>query len=89
MTYDVERIQTALKELAALWVAADSTARTKITKSTNEIDSRLSQNPLDQGESRPGGRRIVFEAPLAVIFRVDGNLVTVLHVWRFRQKGVS
>lgn len=40
----------------------------------------------DIGESRPSGRRIIFEAPLGAMFRVNRSdrIITLSHVWRFR-----
>ena len=35
------------------------------------FDRELQSNPHDQGESRPAGTRILFQAPVAVIFEVD------------------
>lgn len=86
MTFRVEWIDTALKELASMWLAANSRTRKRITKAAHEIDLQLAQDPLQVGESRPRGRRVLFEAPLGVTYRVDNGVVTVLHVWRFRER---
>jgi hypothetical protein len=77
--------QSALNELAALWMAADSEERRAITAATHRIDQLLRGDPDNQGESRPGGRRILFVPPLGILFRVDAAqaVVRVLHVWRY------
>jgi plasmid stabilization system protein ParE len=78
----------ALDNLADLWTQADSVARQAITKASHTIEQRLRQNPHQEGESRSKGRRITFELPLAVIFRVeaDGQTVSVLHVRLVRRR---
>jgi hypothetical protein len=86
--FRVEWLQSALDELAAVWMQADSTLRQQITIASHQIDLRLETDPVGQSESRPEGRRVLFEYPLAVIFRLeqDEQTVTVLHVWRFRKR---
>jgi hypothetical protein len=77
--------QSALDELAALWMAADSEGRRAITAATHRIDQLLQGDPENQGESRPGGRRILFVPPLGLLYRVDPaqSVVHVLQVWRY------
>jgi hypothetical protein len=84
----VERLDSALDELAAAWAIADSELRNAITKACNEVDRRLVRTPRNEGESRPGGRRITFVPPLAATFQIEGNgtTVTVLHVRVFRSR---
>jgi hypothetical protein len=83
----VEWLQSALDELANLWMLADSVEREAITSATHVLDERLRSNPHEEGESRPQGLRITFVPPLAVRFRVErnGQSVTVLHVRLFRR----
>lgn len=85
--YRVEWLQSALDELATVWVQADSSQRQAITAANHWIDQQLKHDPLDQGESRPKGRRVFFAPPLGVTFRVEpsSSTVVVVHVWRFRQ----
>jgi hypothetical protein len=80
---------TALDELAALWTDAESTLRQFITETVPQIDRQLQTDPLAPSESRSEGRRILFSAPLGLLFRleVDGRTVSVLHVWLFRVRG--
>jgi hypothetical protein len=78
----------ALNELAALWLAADSPLRQRITAATSVIDQQLKTDPLGPSESRPGNRRILFVAPLGILIRLeaDGQTVSVLRVWLFRKR---
>lgn len=77
---------SARNDLADLWLKADSAQRQMITSATGSIDRRLAADPANEGESRPGGRRISFAPPLGVAFRVDQGraTVSVLRVWRIR-----
>jgi hypothetical protein len=83
MKYHVLWVPGAEQRLADLWLNA--TDRGAITKAPHAIDQRLRDDPLDDGESRPGGRRILFETPLAVLYRVieQDMFVHVLHVWLY------
>ena len=76
----------ARTDLADIWLKADSAQRRVITTAAQEIDNRLAVDAKNEGESRPDGRRIFFESPLGVAFRVDaaGAEVHVLRVWRIR-----
>lgn len=87
----VEWIETALNEATNLWLAANSALRQEISDAMNDIDRRLARNPSGEGESRPGGRRIHFQFPLALFFRIEpsGDVVTVLHVWRYVKRKKS
>jgi hypothetical protein len=86
--FRVEWLQSALDELASAWMQADALLRQAITAASHSVEQRLQRDPLNEGESRSGGRRITFVPPLAVTFRVepDGQTVTVLHVRTFRQR---
>ena len=81
----------ALDEHAAAWLRADSTVRQAITEAVQAIDRRLESFPEQQGESRAYNRRILFQAPLGVVFEVDvqSRLVWVIHTWSYRQGGRS
>lgn len=72
----------ALNELALLWSQADSAVRQAIAPAAHEVDQRLQNDPHNEGESRSGGRRVLFVGPLVVLFRVedDGQTVSVLQV---------
>jgi hypothetical protein len=84
--FHVRWLQAALDELAAVWLTATTDERRAITSASHIIDERLSENPHEQGESRPNGRRIMFVAPLAARFEIKGQVVTVLHVRVFRRR---
>jgi hypothetical protein len=88
MMFRVEWLQIALDELTNLWTQSDSAQRQAITSASHNLEQRLRSDPANEGESRPGGRRITFVAPLAVRFQVeaDGQTVTVLHVRLFGRR---
>ena len=87
MTYTVLWAPAAERKLAELWM--DASRRRELSDAANAIDLRLGAAPLDEGESREKGRRILLVPPLAVTFEVfPGDcLVRVLHVWRFEKRG--
>lgn len=68
MNYTVIWLNAALAELATAWMNA--TDRSAVTAASHRIDTRLADDPVNEGESRTGNRRITFEAPLRVLFRV-------------------
>jgi plasmid stabilization system protein ParE len=82
MTYDVIWLPDAEQELATIWMQAGD--KSAITRSANQIDAALRRNAANEGESRPGNRRILFAFPLGVIFRVlpDNRTVQVSRIWR-------
>jgi len=84
----VEWLQTALDQLAAIWVPADATLRQAITTASHQIDHQLRTAPFEESESRPDGRHVLFVSPLGLLFRLeaDGGTVTVLRVWLFRRR---
>lgn len=73
---------------AKLWTDADSTQRRAISAAADAVDNCLARDPSNEGESRPGGLRVYFQAPLGVIFHVeeDGSAVTVVSIWLFRRR---
>jgi len=72
----------AENDLAQIWVNASH--RQSVTDAANEVDRLLAIDPLDTGESREEGRRILLVPPLGVTFNVlpDDRIVRVLDVWR-------
>jgi hypothetical protein len=78
---------TAEEELAAVWNAADD--RDSVTAAADEIDRRLTRDPLGFGESRDPGERLAYHRPLAVYFHVDPkrHIVSVLAVGSARRPG--
>jgi hypothetical protein len=85
--FRVEWLQSALDELTLLWLQAGAAVRQAMTAAVHAIDRQLQTDPENQGESRSGGQRVLFVPPLGVLFEVDAaqRVVTILHVWRFRQ----
>jgi plasmid stabilization system protein ParE len=78
MNYRVEWTPRALQGLANAWVTGAD--RSAVASASDTIDALLQRDPLSQGESRPGNRRILIVLPLAVIYDVDPNARTVT-VW--------
>jgi len=91
MTFRVEWLQAALDELAAIWLQQDRPGREALTQAIHLAEQQLQRAPMEVGESRPGGQRILFMLPLGVLYRVvvQSGDVTVLHVWRIRAPGAS
>jgi hypothetical protein len=83
MTWDVIWAEDAENELAALWL--NPALRSSVTQSSQRIDERLERDGDNEGESRDGNRRILFEPPLGVTLTVDPaqRRITVTHVWAF------
>lgn len=50
--YSVRWVRSALDQLSALWLSADSAQRERITSATSEVDEQLRRNPEGVGESR-------------------------------------
>lgn len=87
MRFVVEWKKTAIDELTALWLIADSAGRTAITVAARDIDRLLQADPHAQGESRESDRRVMFVRPLAAAFRIDSRTsrVDVLRIWQFER----
>jgi hypothetical protein len=86
--FRVRWAKVALNELAAIWLAVDPALRQVVTRASDAVERRLEHDPLNEGESRSRGRRITFEPPLTIIFRIeaDGRTVSVLHVRMFLRR---
>jgi hypothetical protein len=84
MKYTVVWVPTAEQELAALWM--DAANRAAVTRASHAIDRLLGRDPLGEGESRPGGSRVLLVPPLGALYEVspENCMVRVLHVWSFR-----
>jgi hypothetical protein len=80
MRFTVTWKPLAQGDLASLWTDADPGDRQAITEAASVIDTELAVDPDSLGESRPGGRRILFVPPLVVIFEVSepDRMVSVL-----------
>lgn len=84
--YSVVWSQTAVKDLAEIWTRGDSEAREAITRANAALAQRLQEEPFEASESREGNNRVIFMAPLGVLFQVDveASRVRVDHVWQFQ-----
>lgn len=61
--------RVALNQLAAIWTGA--TDQNAVTTASHRIEQLLRHDPENVGEDRPNGRRVIFDAPLVVLYRVD------------------
>ncbi len=84
--FSIYRNQTALSPLSDAWENGTARLREAIVQASRRIDQQLHQAPQEQGESRDEHTRILFEAPVGVIFEVDEakKLVRILRAWTFR-----
>ena len=88
MTHSVQWDRRALDALTAIWL--DNPARrTAINEAVVTTDRLLQIDPGTQGESRDGGRRVVFVSPLVVIFRANDakQEVRVVDVRNTKRRG--
>ncbi|HVL12842.1 MAG TPA: hypothetical protein VM529_09760 [Gemmata sp.] len=83
MNFRVVWTRAARDQLASVWLAHPD--RAGVTAAAHRIDGLLGRDPAGQGEERPNDRRIMFESPLVVIYRIDAanNKVVVSHVRRY------
>lgn len=80
-------IESALDKLADVYVAANLSERDRMTASVELLNAQLATNPLELGESRVGGYRVVFLPLLVVYYHVDeaNRQVRVTDVIRYGQ----
>jgi hypothetical protein len=85
--FTVYKPQTALTELLPIWIAGDPSTRASIETALLEVEKRLQRNPLEEGESRAFGVRVLFQSPIAVNYEIDEprRLVRILRVWTYRR----
>jgi hypothetical protein len=69
MKYVVIWEPPAERDLTEMWLG--SRWRHAIARAADEIDAVLKREPRDCGESRDGGRRVMFVWPLGVSFKID------------------
>jgi hypothetical protein len=79
---------TALDQLADIWVQGDPELRSAITSAVQTIDKKLRIDPNEYGESREATDRVWFVFPLGIRFEVDDNelIVRILKTWSIRRK---
>ena len=82
-------LQSAMEELARLWLAEDAPTRKTITAAVHQIDTAIQFDPWLQGESRTTGERVYFVSPLGVLFKINIRLqqVVIISIWQFRLRG--
>ncbi len=81
--YQVEWMQSVELTLLEFWALVDALLWAQIRAAVNELERRLSLDPLNEGESRIGDDRVTYCAPLGVNFSVDSatKTVTIFRVW--------
>jgi hypothetical protein len=84
MRYTVLWRREALDELAIAWMMAAD--REAVTVASAQIDRLLRAAPLEQGESREEGTRVLLIPPLGAEYEVEegDRKVYVNSVWRTR-----
>jgi hypothetical protein len=84
--FSIYRDQSAMVPLKETWEQADAPLREAILEASRRLDQSLHTAPHEQGESRDNNTRILFEAPLAVLFDVDepNKVVRILRAWAYR-----
>lgn len=83
--FHVDWFQTPVIDLLAL-VDEEPAFREPVTTAFREAERRLSQDPLNEGESRDEGQRCTFIRPLFLTFMVDLDTqrVTVVNIHLLR-----
>jgi hypothetical protein len=84
--FNIYRSQAAVTPLREVWEQADETLREAILHASRLVNLRLHEDPHGEGESRDERTRILFEAPVAVLYEVDEDkkLVNIVRSWAFR-----
>jgi len=84
--YRVLWIQSALDDIATLWINADSSVRAEVNRAANYLDQVLRRDPFKVSESRDPGEWVCFSEPLGMLVEIDDSqkIVWILAVWRFR-----
>jgi cell division protein ZapA (FtsZ GTPase activity inhibitor) len=83
MSYQVEWNEDAEAHLAQIWLDVED--RTSVTAAAAALNIQLQRDAAACRESRMGTTRIVFVAPLAVLFEVfvPEQRTVVTSVWRY------
>ena len=81
--FRVRWTRTASNQLATIWTHAPD--QNAVTAASHRIEQLLRRDPANQGEDRPNGRRVIFRAPLVVLYRIDTSttVVTVVGVSQY------
>lgn len=85
MRFTIRWREAALNDLATAWLKADASQRAAITGAVYSIEQGLKDRPDQKGESRPEGERIMFSAPIGILFHVEEQdcLAIIEQVWLF------
>ena len=83
--YDVLWREDLLDQLADLYVAVTAPERERMARGVQGLNRRLKDEPLEVGEGRPDGFRVVFTPLLFITFYVDeeGRVVRVSSIRRY------
>lgn len=83
MNFRVRWTKTARDQLTVVWLAHHD--RNSVTAAAHRVEQLLRHDSANVGEDRPNGRRVIFDTPLVVLFRVDdaARVVTVTAVSRY------
>lgn len=81
MKYTVLWSKEAEANLAAIWLASEN--REEVARAVDELDRFLHSVGHSLGESRGGERRIAFQGPIGITFKVsnEDRFVLVSSVW--------
>jgi hypothetical protein len=82
----IYRSPEAMLPLRETWEWADDALRRAILLATIRVDQRLQEGAQTQGESRDDQKRVLFEAPLGVLFEADESkqFVRIVRCWAYR-----
>jgi hypothetical protein len=88
VSFTIRWRDAALDDLTAAWLDADTAEREAITTASHSIEKEIKLRPYEKGESRPEGERIFFNAPLAVLFRIEEQTQSVIieQAWVFHTR---
>ena len=82
--FEVIWVPSTMDDLAEIWTQASGVDRERITEAVSVIDRVLKRRAPEAGESREEDRRILFEPPLGINFRVseEHQTAVIARVWR-------
>ena len=89
--FTVVWLKMARNELARLWNNAPAGRRNAVALAADRIDRLLRRNAAEEGESRWDNFRVLFESPLAVLYRVSpaDRIVQVVSVWHNEKRNTN
>jgi hypothetical protein len=86
VTCRVDWTGPAGNQLADAWTRAPD--RAAVTAAAHAIDVALGRDPVGESESRESDLRVLFRAPIGVLFHLDpeAGAVSVVYCWTFRTR---